>query len=707
MARRALRLIDAAGGHRDLSTHPLSPLLSPRSIAFVGASPRPDSLGNDMLQMIARSGFNGAIYPINPNYPVIDGRRCYPGFAELPEPVDLAVLGVANARLEGALKEAIEHHARAAVIFASGYLENDRTPPLTERIAAMARAADMPICGGNGMGFYNDASAVWAVGFANLREPRPGNITFISHAGSVFGAFAHNDPRFRFNLAISAGQELVTTAADYLDYALEMDSTRVVGLFLETVRAPARFTAALAKAAERDIPVVVLKTGRTEASAALALSHSGAIAGNDAAYQALFDRYGVTRVDTLDELAATLLLFAEGRPAATGGLAVIQDSGGERELVIDLAAAHDVPFAKIGTATVARLSERLEFGLEPVNPLDAWGTGKDFVDIFADCFSALIDDPDAGLGIFFNDLRDGFYVHGGFAEAALRAHRRTSKPVAYATNFSAVRHDKIALRLSEAGVPVLDGTVPALQAARHLFARRDFRAREPDAIPTPKPKRDWRARLARDALGEHDALALLGDYGVPTLPTRIVLTEDAAVTAARETGFPAACKTAMPDIHHKTERRGVKLGLADEAAVRAAYADLAARLGPRVLVTRMAEPGVELALGLINDPQFGPVVMVGAGGVLVELLRDARYGLAPFGPKTARRLLDGLRVRPLLDGVRGAPSADIDAAADAVARFSVLAADLADAIGECDVNPLIVGPRGAVAADALIVARKA
>ncbi|HXP78042.1 MAG TPA: acetate--CoA ligase family protein [Stellaceae bacterium] len=690
-----------------MSEHPLSPLLAPRSIAFVGASPRPDTPGNDMLKMIALSSFTGAIYPINPNYREIEGRRCYASFADLPDPVDLAVLGVANARLEPALAEAIRHRARAAVIFASCYLENDTAPPLTERIAALARAANMPICGGNGMGFYNDEDGVWAAGFANLRQRRPGGIAFISHAGSVFGAFAHNDPRFRFNLVISAGQELVTTAAEYLDYALEKDSTKVVGLFLETVRAPERFAAALARAAERGIPIVVLKAGRTEASAALALSHSGAIAGNDAAYEALFDRFGVTRVDTLDELAATLLLFAQGRPAAPGGLAVIQDSGGEREMVIDLAAAHNVPFAKIAPPTVTRLRERLEYGLEPVNPLDAWGTGRDFVDIFSDCFSALIDDPDTGLGIFFNDLRDGFYIHDGFAEAALRARARTSKPVAYAANFSAVRHDKIALRLSEAGVPVLDGTVPALLAARHLLARRDFRTRAADPTPAVKAKRDWRVRLAEGPLDENDALTLLADYGIPTLAARIVVTQEAAASAAREIGFPAVCKTAMPDIHHKTERRGVKLGLADEAAVRAAYTDLAERLGPRVLVTRMAEPGVELALGLINDPQFGPVVMVGAGGVLVELMRDARYGLAPFGPATARRLLDGLAIRKLLDGARGAPPADIDAAALAIARFSVLAADLADVIGECDVNPVIVGPSGTVAVDALIIPKKA
>ena len=215
-----------------MSQHYLTPLLAPRSIAFVGASPRPDSPGNDMLKMIDRAGFTGTVYPINPNYPEIEGRRCYGALADLPGPVDLVVLAVANAKLEATLREAIAIGARAAVIFASGYLEDDSVPPLTDRIAALARKAGMPVCGGNGMGFYNDAAGVWAAGFRNERLPRPGNITLISHAGSVFGALAHNDPRLKYNLVVSAGQELVTTAADYLDYALEQPETGVVGMFL-------------------------------------------------------------------------------------------------------------------------------------------------------------------------------------------------------------------------------------------------------------------------------------------------------------------------------------------------------------------------------------------------------------------------------------------------------------------------------------------
>jgi len=694
----------AAAQSRLQVAHRLDPLLAPRSIAFVGASPRKHTPGHDMLTMIARSGFTGAVFAVNPTHAEIDGRRCYPSVAALPAPVDLVVLSVANARIETALREAIDAGARAAVIFASLYLEDDTDPPLIQRISGIARAAGIPLCGGNGMGFYNDAAQVWVAAFDNARKARPGGITFISHSGSPYGALAHNDPRFRFNLVVSAGQELVTTAADYLDYALDQPETRVVGLFLETVRDPAGFVAALDKARSRQIPVVVLKVGRTAASAAMALTHSGAITGDDATYRALFDRYGVLAVDTLDELAASLSLFDQARRAATGELVAVHDSGGERELAMDLAASLGVNFARIGPDTVARLRGRLEHGLAPVNPLDAWGTGRDFIDIFADCFQALIDDPNAALGLFFNDARDDFHIHEGFAEAARRVHAATAKPIAIASNFSLARHPKIAAALSEHGIPVLVGTVPALVAARNMMAYRDVLSRPADPPPQVRAQRDWTKRLAAtDPLDEAEALSLLGDYGIASLPRLVVDSERAALDAVQRIGFPAVLKTAAPHIRHKTEQHGVKLAIADEASAALAYRDLARRLGPKVLVTRMAPPGVELAFGLASDPQFGPVVMVAAGGISIELMRDAAHALPPFGPKTARRLIDRLRIRVLLDGVRSAAPCDVDALADALARFSVLAAELAGDTASIDVNPLVATPNGVIALDALVV----
>jgi acyl-CoA synthetase (NDP forming) len=687
--------------------HRLAPLLAPRSVALVGASPKPNTPGNAMLRLLEAGGFTGDVVLVNPNYEEIDGRHCWPSLTAATGPVDLAVMSVANARLESALKDAVAAQAKAAVVFASCYLENDAATPLTERIAALARDAGMPLCGGNCMGFYNDAAGVWIGAFHSERQRRPGSITFISHAGSPYGALTHNDPRLRFNLAISAGQELATTIADYLDYAIEQPETRVIGLFIETVRDPAAFTAALEKAASREIPIVALKVARSEASAAMALSHSGAIAGDHASYRALFDRYGVIEVDTIDELASTLLLMAQPRRAAAGGLAVIQDSGGERELVIDLAADLGVPFAKLAPATVERLSRRLEHGLEPVNPLDAWGTGHDFIGIFADCFTAMLDDPDTALGVFFNDIRDDYYVHAGFAEAARQAFARTGKPVAYATNYTQVHHPESSVALTEQGIPVLDGTVPALKAVRHMMSYRDFLLRPADPPPVARPRLDWRKRLRDSApLSEIDSLELLSDYGLPTVRAQAADSRTAALDAARAIGFPVVVKTAMPGILHKTEHSGVRLGLADEAAVADAYADFAARLGPRVLVAGMAPAGVELALGLKVDPQFGPLVMVAAGGVLIEILSDIRHALAPFGPATARRLIDGLRMRPLLDGVRGAPPADLTRLAEVVSQFSVMAADLAGELVEVDVNPVIAGPDGAYVVDGLVIPRR-
>jgi acetate---CoA ligase (ADP-forming) len=418
----------AGGGHR------LSPLLNPQSIALIGASPKYETVGNGMIRGVREGQFGGRLYLVNPNYLEIDGLPCYPSLAVLPETVDHVVIGVANARIEAQLAEAIRHGARAATIFGSCYLPGDSDPPLTKRLAAMARTAGLQICGGNGMGFYNLEHGLRVCGFPPPPGLAHGSIALISHSGSTFSGLCHTDRRFHFSLAVSAGQELTTTVADYLDFALDMPSTRVVGLFLETVRDPAGFVAALEKARRRDIPVVVVKVGRTAESAALALSHSGALAGNHAAYQALFDRYGVIEVDDLDGFANCLLLFSQPRRVGQGGLATMHDSGGLRELAIDLASDHRVPYARIADSTKQKLAARLEYGLEPTNPLDAWGTGHDYENIFTDCLQALADDPDTAIAILCAETRTGFSLHESYGRIVQTVAARTDKPVLMSNN---------------------------------------------------------------------------------------------------------------------------------------------------------------------------------------------------------------------------------------------------------------------------------
>lgn len=686
-------------------SHRLDPLLQPRSIALVGATPRANAPGRDMLLTLRRGGFDGEAWAINPKYQEVEGFPCLPSIAAIGKPVDLAILSVPNAGLEAALAEAIAAGTRAAVIFASANLPGD--PELGQRLAAMAKAAGMPICGVNCMGFYNDEAGVWACGFPSQRKRDPGHIAFIAQSGSVFGAIAHNDPRYRLNLAISPGSESVTTAADYLDYALSRPATRVVGLFLESVRDPEGFVAALQTAERKKIPIVILKVGRSEVSRQLALSHTGALTGDDAAFDALCRRYGVLRVATLDELAATLLLFSGDRRPGPGGLATIHDSGGERELLADLADDLEVPFAKLSEATLQRLAEQLDAGLEPHNPLDAWGTGHDFIANFTELLKTLADDPDTAIAALFGDVRDNSYIHEGFAEVALKTATLTDKPVVVVTNFSGVRHDNQVLRAKEAGLPLLDGTVPGLVAIRHALTFRDHRPASPP--PAPQPLSDhWRQRLAEPrVLSEFESLALLAAFSLPVAQSRLATSEAEALAAFAALGGPVAMKSAAENLHHKSDAGGVRLNLTDEAAVRAAWQDLAGRLGPPVILQQMAPAGAEFILGARFDPQFGPLVVLGAGGVLVELLADSAVALAPLDATEAEAMLGRLKAARLLEGLRGRPALDRKALAETLVAFSNFVAALGPLVAEIDVNPLIVHPAGVVAVDALIVPQAA
>jgi acyl-CoA synthetase (NDP forming) len=688
--------------------HRLSRMLAPQSVALVGASTVPNVAGNDMVLELQVSRYPGRVYPVNPKYDEVEGYECFPSIADLPEVPDLAVLGIGNSALESQVASAIELGVGGLVIPGSAMLPSD-TPDdsLRRRIRTMAQAADLPIVGGNCMGFYNVEKWFRAFPFNRPYELREGGVTLIAQSGSVLTALLWNDQKLRFNLAISPGQELVTTTSDYMDYALAQESTRVIALFIETVRSPEKFIRVLRRAAELDVPVVALKAGRSAEAAELALSHSGAIAGDDAAYQTLFERYGVLSTKSLDELAATSLLLSDRRRPARGGLATIHDSGGERELLIDLAADIGVPFARISDETKATLAEHLDHGLEPINPLDAWGTGNEYQTIFEHCWQALIDDEDTAIGVFVIDLTSGFYLHESFARICRRVHRRTTKPIAMMTNHIGTDSQDLARRMTDLGIPVLDGTVAGLLAVRHALTYRDFTVR-PEIAPPTRPAASvtarWRARLGEPRpLTEGEGLDLLADYGVPTVAHRVVSDAEAAVAAAGELGFPVVMKTAAPGILHKSDVGGVVLNLVDDEEVRVAHADLAGRLGAEVLIAPMTLPDVEMALGVVSDPQFGSMVLVAGGGVFIEILGDRQLGLVPIDRPIAERMIDKLHVAPILDGIRGRPPVDKASVAAALVGLSNLAADVGDLIAELDVNPLAVSARGCTALDALVI----
>ena len=681
-------------------------LFEARSVAVVGASPRPGTPGYQMVRQLRGGGFDGDVFLVNPGHQEIDGLPCFASLRDLPDPVDLAMLGVPNRALEEQMRLVAELGVPGAVIFASGYEEDPGEPPLTERVTAIADEGGVTVCGGNCMGFVNFDRGLRALAFEESFELQPGPIAWISHSGSAFTALLHNDRSLGFNIAVSAGQEFTTTVADYISFAAELPTTRVIAVFLEAVRDPDSFVDALRSADAADVPIVVLKVGKERSARRLITAHSGALAGEDAVHDAVFEAHGVRRVRSLNEMMDVLELFASGRRARSGGLASIHDSGGERAHFVDMAAETGVAFADPAPETIARLESILEPGLPAVNPVDAWGTGRDFEKIFLGCARALIDDPDTGAFAFVVDLA-GEDLELGYTQVAEQLFDETDIPFAVLSNVSAAIDREAAARLRGSGIPVLEDTAYGLRAFGHLFALRDHSALDPvELTPPPASAGRWLEKLrSGEAWSEAEGLQLLADHGISTAAAHEVSSLDAALDRAEEIGYPVALK--ITGVEHKSDAGGVTLGLADEDELLRAYRRMAGRFGPHLLVQAMAPAGVEMALGMVRDPQFGPVVLVAAGGIEIETLQDRRLGVPPLDGQRARRMIDSLRARPLLDGTRGRAATHVDSLAEAITRLSALALHLGPEMDALDVNPVMVGPEGCVAVDALVVPKRA
>ena len=686
--------------------HWLEPMMAPRSVALVGASRREGSVGRRMVEALRRGGYEGAVHCVNPRYGEVDGYPCLPSLADLPAAPDVAVLSVAAHRMERTFHDALDAGARSLIVYDPCFFEGDTDPPLLDRLKGIAREAGIPVCGGNGMGLVNLDAGAW-LSFQGPHLPLRGGIAAICHSGSVYSLLIDSNRRYRFNLLVSPGQEIGATVADYIDYALTVPTTRVICVFMEAVRDPGGFVAAVARAREKGIPVVVDKVARTEESAALAATHSAAIAGSDTAFGAVCESHGVIRCADLDEMMATAQILDHPRRPGPGGLGVVTDSGGLREQLIDVADDLGMPFAPLTRATVDALRETLAYGLAPVNPLDAAGPlSGDFLEKFNAASLAVANDPNVAIVAHELFVDDNFVFYPEAIGAVEDMPAKTGKQHVLFCSLGAVENREVARRFRDLGIPVVNGARLLLIAMRNVLWWRDRRAGRDDGPDPGDPAAvgRWRRRLRAGPLDETDALAMLRDFGVPAVESVACETCEAAVAAARGHGLPVALKTVADGIRHKSEVGGVRVGLADVESVASAYDDLRDRLGPRVAVAAMAPKGVELAFGMVRDPQFGPIVMVAAGGVLVELLDDRAFAPAPFGRDRARRMIEGLKVSRLLNGARGEPAADIESLADALGRFSALAAALADEVAEMDINPVVAGPDGALAVDALVVA---
>ncbi len=667
-------------------------------------------MGYWSLINLERGGFQGRIFPVNPGYEELRGHRCYRQLSELPETPDLVVFAVGDRRIEQAFDDSIALSVPAAVVMSALYLDDDDEPTLRDRVRQKIRDSGMLVCGANGMGFYNFRDHVWGTGFDSCMHPDQGNVALISHSGAGMSGIVDCEQRLRFNLAVSTGNELSVTMDQYLDFALDLPETKVVGLFIETARDPPGFRAALEKARDRQVPIVAIKVGRTEKSAELTVSHSGAMAGDDATYAALFDRYGVHRVSDMDEMATALILFGAFNPIGDGGLVTLHDSGGERQLMVDLADEAGVPLTELRPQTVKALERVLDPELPAVNPLDGWSRGGETAaQQMTDCMSIMMRDPEVAIGGIIHDRAPDGLIYPSYIRYMQRAHEESGKPVALVASRQGTGNDPLVVEMTHDGLPVIDGVTPFLRGVRGLMDYRDF-LQQPAMVVPDSPNAvlsQWQSRLAETGvLDEAESLELLRDFELDASRAIIVETQAGLLQAATALAYPLVLKTAMPGILHKSEHNGVCLDIRDAGHLTDAYRDISERLGPRALLAPMAGDGVEMILGAYRDPQFGPVVMLGFGGLLAEVMGDVVFALPPFDAKTARRRLNELKLAPLLQGIRGRPAANIDAFCIMAARFSAMVDALGDDLQEVDVNPVILAAEQCIAVDALIVGRK-
>ena len=687
--------------------HRLDPLLDPESIVIVGASTS-GGMGSRLIKNLQHGGFKGKLFGLHPKNKEAFGVPCYPDFKSLPEKVDHAIFAVSDQRIEGLIDAAIEADVKAMSIMSMLFIDDDKEPYLKDRIQLKLKDADILLCGANGMGFFHIEKGVWVNGYYTRPNHEPGGICIISQSGSGVAGIIDCEERINLNLSVSSGSELTVGAEDYLDYVLHQQSTKAVGMFLETIRKPDQMIQAFQLAKERKIPIVVLKTGRTEQSAELTVSHSGGLAGVDDYYDALFEKYGIQRVADMDELATTLIMFDQPHTLATGNMVSIHDSGGERQLMIDIADQQGVEFAELEDGTTQKLKEILEPGLPAVNPLDAWGKGLEDADqIMADCITEMLDDPNASMAAIVMDRGPLGLIHEEYIDYYMKqANDRTGKPVFLVTNRQGTGIHPLVVEATKMGMPVLDGIQSFLAGVRCLHQYRDFLSRE-DVIDlnldSDKLKKHQDQLEQSDFVSEADALNMFFDLGLNANQSKIINNEEELLSEAKSMDFPLVLKTAVEDVYHKSELNGVYLNIDSEEKLRLSYEQLQEKHPGKALLARMIQSeGIEMIVGMTTDQQLGPMVTIGFGGYYAEALNDTVTMMPPFSKQAAKEALKSLKMKSLFEGYRGSKPVDLDAFAEFASRFSMIALELSNQICEIDLNPVILGSDICIAVDALI-----
>ena len=691
--------------HAPAGTTPLDRLLRPRSIALIGATERSiwSVSAHDNLK---RFGFTGNIHLVNPKGGIIHGQEAARSIAEIGERVDAALIMVPEAGLLEIIDELGAAGVAGAVVLSSGFAEAGAAGAARQaEMARRARQAGLRLIGPNCLGFasYLDNTAIWTT---PLRRPMPGaRLAIVSQSGALAGQMEQFAYQQRIGLThlVSTGNEADLNVADIINHLAGQAAVRAIAVFLETVRDPAGFLAAVATARAAGKPVVVLKVGASAAAAKAAQAHTGSLVGNDAVFNAVCARHGIIRAYSMEELILTADLAAHLGPMPPGGLALAAMSGGLCEIALDNAETLGVMLPGLDTATMAALAPVLPEFAVPGNPLDLTGGAMLKPESITAALPVLAADPRVAALAFVFDVplkEDARGAARKFIRHVAEGFKQTSKPcLLISHSFGTVSAEGRAL-VEEYGITYCAGGISlGLKALAPLLR----------AAPPPAPALPAAAATARPS-GERAVLAYLAARGVPVVPQHLATCTTDATAAAQKLGGGLALKIASPDIAHKTEAGGVALNIAPEDAA-SAYEALLARVRAArpeaeiegVIISPMRGGGTEIFVGTLNDPQWGPAISVGLGGIWVEALKDTSLRLLPVSATEAREMLEELRGKALLEGFRGAPPVDRAALAAAIAAIGNAALALGPRLVSLEINPLLATAEGVEALDALTV----
>lgn len=687
----------------------LNKLIKPKSIAVIGASEK-DGFGGDTTRNLLKFSRDlDRIYLVNPKRDTVLGRKCYPSVMDIEDTVDLCVICTPKKTIIPLLRQAALKGCGGAVVFASGYGETGPDGKASEQeLIDEANRLGIAIMGPNCAGFANFIHGVFCFAFLVEERNRVGDIGFISQSGQIIlGGL--DLPTMGFSYVVSSGNSCNVKVEDYLQFMVDDPDTKVIAAYLEGITQPDKLISAFRKAAIIRKPIVVLKTGKSRKSRQLAASHTGSLSGSDRAIRAIMEKYGVIEAEDLEELCGIATAFSWLEELPKGARTVFMNvSGGEAGVTAELVDKWSIPLAECSNETKEYLAGLLpEYGTVN-NPFDMTaGIGYN-TPVLVKALKAISNDDGVDMitmcYTITPEIFDATISH--MVDAVRIAREGGTKPIVWANLIGHSREQNCADILKRSGVPMLPAGHYAFRCIKAIQRFAEFRFED---IPASLPEK--RTTADSQSLSEYDSLCFLAENGVSIPPQAVANTEESAVEEAKKLGYPLSCKVHSANIQHKSDVGGVKLNIKDEEELRCAYRSIMKNVAERcpraeiegVLLKPMLKTGVEMIVGVNNDPQFGPMVMIGMGGVFVELFKDVRSAIAPVSREQALRMIQTLKAFPLLNGYRGSKPCDIEALVELLVHIGRIAAAHKDEMKELDLNPVFATEDGVSIADALLV----